>query len=91
MKKRLSLISLAVFIISCTKAPVVTDIPLKEHPRPDFERAVWQNLNGYWRFAPDSANTGEKDNWQNTPGKFPSLILVPFSWASLCTIGIANE
>lgn len=82
MKKSLLLISLAVFIISCTKAPVVTDIPLKEHPRPDFERAVWQNLNGYWRFAPDSANAGEKDNWQNTPGKFPSKILVPFSWAS---------
>ncbi|HOW10007.1 MAG TPA: glycoside hydrolase family 2 TIM barrel-domain containing protein [Bacteroidales bacterium] len=82
MKKSHLLVSLALIVISCTKAPVVTDIPLKEHPRPDFERAVWQNLNGYWRFAPDSANVGERDNWQNTPDKFPSKILVPFSWAS---------
>jgi len=82
MKKSLLFISLALLVISCTKTPVVTDIPLKEYPRPDFERAVWQNLNGYWQFAPDSADTGEKDNWQDAPEKFGSKILVPFSWAS---------
>jgi len=82
MKKSLLFVSLALLVISCTKTPVVTDIPLKEHPRPDFERAVWQNLNGFWQFAPDSADTGEKDNWQDAPEKFGSKILVPFSWAS---------
>ena len=30
-------------------------IPLPEHPRPDFERAEWLNLNGRWRFALESA------------------------------------
>ena len=28
-------------------------IPLPEHPRPDFHRAEWLNLNGRWRFAFD--------------------------------------
>jgi hypothetical protein len=70
------------FFISCSKQPADADIPLKEHPRPDFERPVWQNLNGYWKFAPDSADSGEKENWQDMPDKFTGKILVPFSWAS---------
>ncbi|HCE58638.1 MAG TPA: glycoside hydrolase family 2 [Prolixibacteraceae bacterium] len=58
------------------------EIPLAEHPRPDFERAVWQNLNGYWQFQPDSSNVGLTENWQSKPETFSSKILVPFSWAS---------
>ena len=67
---------------SCGQQQPVIDIPLKEHPRPDFERSPWQNLNGYWQFAPDSVMAGEKENWQDNPEKFTSKILVPFSWAS---------
>ena len=37
----------------------VDTIPLPEHPRPDFARAQWLNLNGHWRFAFDSADQGE--------------------------------
>ena len=33
-------------------------IPLPEHPRPDFERAEWVNLNGDWSFRFDPANAG---------------------------------
>ncbi len=33
-------------------------IPLPEHPRPDFERPNWINLNGSWDFEFDSLNTG---------------------------------
>ena len=31
--------------------PASATIPLPEHPRPDLERAQWQNLNGRWEFA----------------------------------------
>src|SRR6267142_1902993 len=44
-------------------------LPLPEHPRPDFQRAQWLNLNGRWQFAFDSLPTGRE-------------ILVPFSWGS---------
>ena len=84
MKKIFLLLSLVILMVSCSQKQPLTDItiPLKEHPRPDFERSPWQNLNGYWQFAPDSLNAGEKENWQENPGDFTSKILVPFSWAS---------
>lgn len=81
MKKFLFLLPGLIFLYSCSKQPDV-DIPLKEHPRPDFERSAWQNLNGYWNFAADPAAAGEKENWQDNPGSFAAKILVPFSWAS---------
>jgi len=71
---------LTTILFSCKEKPV--EIPLAEHPRPDFERAVWQNLNGYWQFKPDSANVGLTGNWQNDTAGFDRKILVPFSWAS---------
>ena len=57
-------------------------IPLPEHPRPDFQRAEWLNLNGRWRFAFDAGNTGERAGWPN--GNIPAghEILVPFSWGA---------
>ena len=38
-------------------------IPLPEHPRPDFQRADWQNLNGSWDFQFDQTNQGETRGW----------------------------
>ena len=35
-----------------------TAIPLPEHPRPDFERAEWVNLNGDWAFRFDARRHG---------------------------------
>ena len=57
-------------------------IPLPEHPRPDFQRAEWLNLNGRWQFAFDRRNTGERAGWPS--GMMPSgrTIVVPFSWGS---------
>lgn len=81
MKKALLFLLSATFFISCRQQPV-SDIPLKDHPRPDFERSSWQNLNGYWNFAADSSAKGESDNWFEKPEKFTRKILVPFSWAS---------
>ena len=37
-------------------------IPLKEHPRPDFQRDEWLNLNGLWDFRFDPKNAGEPIN-----------------------------
>lgn len=81
MKKFLFILPVLLFLLSCSKQPAA-EIPLKEHPRPDFERNAWQNLNGYWQFAADSAMVGEKENWQQNQQSFSSKILVPFSWAS---------
>jgi hypothetical protein len=68
------------FLFSCTKKG--EEIPLPEHPRPDFERPVWQNLNGRWSFKPDSTNVGLSENWQDQAEFFDKTIVVPFSWAS---------
>jgi len=57
-------------------------IPLPEHPRPDFQRAEWLNLNGRWRFAFDAQDTGGRAGWAK--GSLPNGhdILVPFSWGA---------
>ena len=81
MKTRFLLfIAIAWLLSSCKNNSV--EIPLAEHPQPNFERAVWQNLNGKWQFKPDSSNIGLTENWQAKPESFDRLILVPFSWAS---------
>ncbi len=66
-----------------------TSIPLPEHPRPDFERADWLNLNGAWAFEFDAANLGLSEKWFD--GKeFSQQILVPFPWGSELS-GLADE
>jgi hypothetical protein len=72
---------LAVFLFACSQKHK-SYVPLPEHPRPNFQRAVWQNLNGYWDFKPDSLNVGLNENWQTQAGDFDHEILVPFSWAA---------
>jgi len=53
-------------------------IPRPEHPKPQFKRDTWFNLNGQWDFAMDPDVVGIKDNWQNKPSKFIRKITVPF-------------
>jgi hypothetical protein len=69
-------------LASAVRAQSPDTIPLPEHPRPDFQRTDWLNLNGRWRFALDSADQGLKAGWSS--GTLPSdaEILVPFSWAA---------
>lgn len=54
-------------------------IILPEHPRPDFERSQWINLNGDWDFKFDPQDVGIKEGWgknqQNYPQKFMYLFL----------------
>jgi len=57
-------------------------IPLPEHPRPDFQRAEWLNLNGRWQFAFDPRNDGERAGWPGRGLPAGHEILVPFSWGA---------
>lgn len=59
-----------------------SDIPLPEHPRPDFERMDWQNLNGEWAFAFDPEDDGLTSGWEKGDKTFPKKITVPFPWGS---------
>jgi glycosyl hydrolase family 2 len=65
-------------------------IPLPEHPRPDFQRPAWQNLNGTWSFGFDKDNVGIKENWFQNPAVFTQKITVPFPWGSKLS-GIKDE
>jgi galactose mutarotase-like enzyme len=55
-------------VLALVQAPPL--LPLPEHPRPDFQRAQWLNLNGPWQFWFGQADSGKRE------------IIVPFSWGS---------
>ncbi|MGD9128304.1 MAG: glycoside hydrolase family 2 TIM barrel-domain containing protein, partial [Planctomycetia bacterium] len=59
----------------------MTDIPRPEHPRPDFRRHDWLNLNGRWDFAFDREDVGVKEKWY-LKHDWPKKILVPFAHQS---------
>src|SRR5581483_9766335 len=81
-----------------TGAPYEAEIPRPEHPRPDFQRDTWINLNGRWRFTFDPRNLGEQQRWYRVPhpavatytgevtspveDPFGGEIIVPFPWES---------
>lgn len=66
------------------------NIPLPEHPRPDFQRAQWTNLNGPWDFRFDAEKEGQKQEWFKGKVDFNKTIMVPFSWGSKLS-GIKDE
>ncbi len=72
---------LIVSMIGCTVDNDIS-IPLAEHPRPDFMRNAWINLNGQWDFALDPDEIGELNGWYNDGSVFDQRITVPFSWAA---------
>ena len=63
-------------VFAAISALAATDIPLPEHPRPEWERKQWLNLNGEWNFAFNAGKTDRK-------------IIVPFGWGSPAS-GIEN-
>ena len=56
-------------------------IPRPEHPKPQFMREKWQNLNGKWLFTIDSGKSGEARGLHLEGGaaSFDKRINVPFS------------
>jgi len=59
------------------------NIPRPEHPRPDFQRAHWLNLNGRWSFDFDPDSVGEDEKWYSKNAhNYGMHIIVPFPWES---------
>ena len=50
----------------------------KEHPKPQFERKNWINLNGEWEFEIDNGNSGAEREFYITDKTFSKVISVPF-------------
>lgn len=84
----LGLVAFAALAASLNRA--FASIPLPEHPRPDFERADWANLNGLWQFRGDPQNAGERAGWQSGRIPFAETINVPFPWGSKLS-GVADR
>lgn len=71
---------------------ITTSIPRPEHPRPDFMRETFLNLNGTWQFAFDDADEGLARGWQNPGTLLEREIVVPFAYQTkLSGIGPTDE
>ena len=67
-------------------------IPRPEHPRPDFMRDTFCNLNGEWQFAFDDENRGLREGWHRPGKSLPMTITVPFAYqTALSGIGPTDE
>ena len=53
-------------------------IPRAEHPKPQFRRDNWMNLNGPWAFQIDQGRSGEARKLHLPEAKLEQEILVPF-------------
>ena len=53
-------------------------IPRPEHPKPQFERAGWVNLNGEWAFEIDNGRSGQARKLYEDGAALTDRILVPF-------------
>lgn len=65
------------------------NIPRPEHPKPQFERASWTNLNGKWQFEIDNGRSGAYRGLSEVGTKLNSEITVPFCPESILS-GIHN-
>ena len=52
------------------------EIPRPEHPRPQFKRSDWMNLNGEWQFEIDAGDSGVERNLHTS--ELSGKIQVPF-------------
>lgn len=78
MNKIATIIFAAAMIVACKTSDI---IPLPEHPRPDFERESFVNLNGRWDFTFD-ATKAEKALSDLCCSEFEEQIMVPFPWGA---------
>ncbi|MBQ8682890.1 MAG: beta-galactosidase [Clostridia bacterium] len=61
----------------------------QEHPKPQFMRKNWLNLNGEWQFEMDNSRSGEARGYAAEEAVFSSRIQVPFCPESRLS-GIGN-
>ncbi|MFQ6035898.1 MAG: glycoside hydrolase family 2 protein, partial [Sedimentisphaerales bacterium] len=69
---------IAMCFLSAGATKAKSSIPRPEHPKPQFRRQSWINLNGRWDFAMDPDVVGVEQNWQDNPARFNRKITVPF-------------
>ena len=69
-------VSILIWLLFTTMA--LGAIPRPEHPRPQFHRESWLNLNGEWNFAFDFDVVGVEEGWAKDPSGFDKKITVPF-------------
>ena len=72
--KNVLLMTLLLIVVANLSA---NTIPRPEHPRPQFERNEWINLNGKWSFDFDFSKSGIERSWFAAE-KFENSIIVPF-------------
>ncbi|NQT25284.1 glycoside hydrolase family 2 [candidate division KSB1 bacterium] len=89
MNHRFFIIVLLAILLS-TSIYAIETVPLPEHPRPDFQREHWINLNGEWAFKFDGEDAGVGAKWFNSSKSFSQKILVPFPWGSPLS-GVEDE
>jgi len=53
-------------------------IPRPEHPKPQFYRDTWLNLNGEWNFGFDLGFSGAEKDWPKDGTRLDKNIIVPF-------------
>jgi hypothetical protein len=87
MKK--TVLHLITLLCMATVTHAQESIPLPEHPRPDFERHEWLNLNGEWSFTFDRA-AAEQGIADGQLSGFDLKIQVPFPWGSKLS-GVENN
>jgi beta-galactosidase/beta-glucuronidase len=73
--KAIILILLALLVGSSVTAQ---NVPRAEHPKPQFYRDNWLNLNGEWNFSFDFGMSGLQRGWPQDPSSFGEKIIVPF-------------
>ncbi len=62
-----------------------------EHPKPQFRRDRWRNLNGEWEFEIDNSDSGEARGMQDPAyPRFEGVITVPFCPQSRLS-GVGNK
>ena len=54
------------------------NIPRSEHPKPQFQRNNWMNLNGQWDFCIDNGRSGIARKFYEDFSSFDRKITVPF-------------
>ena len=61
-------------------------IPLPEHPRPDFERSTWLNLNGNWALEFDKNDVEIPKNGIMVERNLRKLLVFLFHGVPLCLV-----
>jgi hypothetical protein len=78
MMTHLALLMAGVSLLLCAAAQAgAQSVPRPEHPRPDFQRDTWLNLNGTWQFEVDAKGDGE-ERGLTSGHDLAAHIIVPF-------------